>query len=81
VVADGFSCKTQIEQLTDRRALHTAQVIKMALDEGPRGPATPHPEDRYPDAELPPDRRSALGLAGVGAAVAGAAAIAYARRR
>jgi FAD/FMN-containing dehydrogenase/Fe-S oxidoreductase len=33
IVADGFSCKSQIEQLTDRRALHTAQVIKMALDQ------------------------------------------------
>jgi Fe-S oxidoreductase len=32
LIADGFSCKTQIEQLTGRRALHTAQVIKLALD-------------------------------------------------
>jgi len=32
LVADGFSCKTQIEQLTDRRPLHTAQVIKLALE-------------------------------------------------
>jgi Fe-S oxidoreductase len=32
VIADGFSCKTQIEQLTGRRALHTAEVIAGALD-------------------------------------------------
>ena len=32
VLADGFSCKTQIEQLTGRRALHTAEVIALALD-------------------------------------------------
>jgi Fe-S oxidoreductase len=32
VIADGFSCKTQIEQLTGRHALHTAEVIAMALD-------------------------------------------------
>ena len=31
VIADGFSCRTQIEQLTDRRPLHTAQVVHMAL--------------------------------------------------
>jgi Fe-S oxidoreductase len=31
VIADGFSCRTQIEELTDRRALHTAQAIKLAL--------------------------------------------------
>jgi hypothetical protein len=27
LVADGFSCKTQIEQLGGREALHLAQVI------------------------------------------------------
>ncbi len=32
VIADGFSCKTQIEQFTDRRDLHLAEVVKMALD-------------------------------------------------
>jgi hypothetical protein len=32
VIADGFSCKTQIEQLSGRRALHTAEVIALALD-------------------------------------------------
>jgi Fe-S oxidoreductase len=32
VIADGFSCKTQIEQLTGRHALHTAEVLAMALD-------------------------------------------------
>jgi FAD/FMN-containing dehydrogenase/Fe-S oxidoreductase len=31
LIADGFSCRTQIEQLTDRRALHTAEVVRMAL--------------------------------------------------
>jgi FAD/FMN-containing dehydrogenase/Fe-S oxidoreductase len=33
VLADGFSCKTQIEQLTGRQALHTAEVLAMALDQ------------------------------------------------
>ena len=31
LIADGFSCKTQIETLTERRALHTAQVVELAL--------------------------------------------------
>jgi len=31
VIADGFSCRTQIEQLSDRRALHTAQLIEMGI--------------------------------------------------
>ena len=36
VVADGFSCRTQIEQGTDRHALHLAEVMRLALDEGRR---------------------------------------------
>ncbi len=31
VLADGFSCRTQIEQATNRKVLHIAQVIQMAL--------------------------------------------------
>jgi Fe-S oxidoreductase len=31
VIADGFSCKTQVQQMTGRTPLHTAQVIGMAL--------------------------------------------------
>ncbi|MFN2617640.1 MAG: FAD-binding and (Fe-S)-binding domain-containing protein [Thermoleophilaceae bacterium] len=49
LLADGFSCKTQIEQLTDRRALHTAQVLKMAMDHGPEGVPGNEPERAYPD--------------------------------
>jgi hypothetical protein len=30
VMADGFSCREQISQLTGRKALHLAQVIDMA---------------------------------------------------
>lgn len=32
VIADGFSCKTQIDQLAGRHALHTAEVLALALD-------------------------------------------------
>ena len=32
IIADGFSCKTQIEQGTDRRALHLAQVLQLAIN-------------------------------------------------
>jgi Fe-S oxidoreductase len=31
VVADGFSCRTQIASGSGRRALHSAQVLQMAL--------------------------------------------------
>ncbi len=32
LVADGFSCRTQIAAATGRRALHTAQVLQMGLE-------------------------------------------------
>jgi FAD/FMN-containing dehydrogenase/Fe-S oxidoreductase len=44
IVTDGFSCREQIEQLTDRHALHTAQVLRMARESGPRGPSGNYPE-------------------------------------
>ena len=33
IVTNGFSCREQISQTTDREPLHIAQVIKMALDQ------------------------------------------------
>ena len=32
IVSNGFSCREQIAQTTDRQAMHIAQVLKMALD-------------------------------------------------
>jgi hypothetical protein len=34
LIADGFSCREQISQLSNRRALHTAEVLKLAIDAG-----------------------------------------------
>ena len=47
VIADGFSCRTQIAQATGRRGLHLADVLEMAFTEGPRGPAGDLPERGY----------------------------------
>lgn len=50
IIADGFSCRTQIEQGTDRRALHLAQVLQLGL----RADTTVLAED-YPERqEVPP---------------------------
>jgi FAD/FMN-containing dehydrogenase/Fe-S oxidoreductase len=49
VITDGFSCREQIEQLTDRKALHTAQVIQMALHENGSSAAEDYPEKKYVD--------------------------------
>ncbi len=67
LVADGFSCKTQIEQATGRKALHVAQVLKLA---------------RGGDPFEQPAGRSRTGLLvglGVGAAAV-AGAVAWSRR-
>ena len=71
VVADGFSCKTQIEQgKTGRRALHVAQVLKLAHEHGESGPAGPKPERLYYEVRPKPSlaRRAAKGAVLVGAA-------------
>ena len=39
LIADGFSCREQVADLTGRGALHTAQILQMALHEGPDGPS------------------------------------------
>ena len=46
IITDGFSCREQIEQETDRKGMHLAQVLQMALRKG-----TPdaYPEKRYVD--------------------------------
>ena len=51
IIADGFSCREQILQQTERKALHLAQVLQMALRDGPNGPATKVPEQEYASLE------------------------------
>jgi len=72
VIANGFSCRGQIEQETDRHALHLAQVIQMAMRDGDGGAGGAYPEQDYitPPAAL---SKRGLALAGAGALMAGAA--------
>jgi FAD/FMN-containing dehydrogenase/Fe-S oxidoreductase len=54
VVADGFSCRSQIEQgRTGRRALHAAQVLALARRYGPSGPPGAYPELAAPERPQP----------------------------
>lgn len=53
LIADGFSCREQIAQQTGRRALHTAQVLQIAIQHGPLGPRVGKPEDAYAEVRLP----------------------------
>jgi len=81
IVADGFSCREQISQLTNRHALHMAEVLQLALHQGPE------PADReLPEASLVREREQALRnsrlttLAALGAMAAGGLALARALR-
>jgi Fe-S oxidoreductase len=47
IISDGFSCREQIAQTTDRRALHLAQVIQMAMHEDQGAVAKAYPEAGY----------------------------------
>ncbi len=74
IVADGFSCRTQIEQGTHRGGMHVAEVLALALDEGTGGPdPSAPPELRGMLQRRAEIRRSMLraaaGLAAVGAAL------------
>jgi FAD/FMN-containing dehydrogenase/Fe-S oxidoreductase len=77
LVADGFSCRTQIEQGQDgRRAIHVAQALQLALDHGPDGPppgAPPEDGCRRPPARERRAPRAALAAAGLGGALLGGA--------
>ena len=92
IVADGFSCREQIAQETDRHALHLAEVLQMALHEAsetPEGfpmfdPAPQHyPEDawvRPHEVEIQKSMKR-TGLAVAGIATGAALLLALARKR
>jgi Fe-S oxidoreductase len=72
VIANGFSCKTQIQQSgTDRRALHVAQAMKMAREYGSRGYQAGPPEKPYYEVRPKPTVRQRAARLGAAAVVAG----------
>ncbi|HEY7546619.1 MAG TPA: heterodisulfide reductase-related iron-sulfur binding cluster, partial [Blastocatellia bacterium] len=65
IITDGFSCREQIAQATDRRALHLAEVMQMALHKDDRGNEGSYPETTYfsqhkPNEELSKAERAIL---------------------
>ena len=53
IVADGFSCREQISQCTDRHALHLSEVIQMALKGEPANSG-------YPESDRVLQRQAAV---------------------
>jgi FAD/FMN-containing dehydrogenase/Fe-S oxidoreductase len=70
IIADGFSCREQIAQCTDRHSLHLAEVIATAL----KGPLSS--DGAYPETSYVRKRQAALdrSMRRAGLAVAGVAA-------
>ena len=78
IIADGFSCREQIAQSTDRRALSLAEVLRMALDEQDEGSqgvaAGDYPERALANAHPAPRRSTRMPMTLAALAVAGGAA-------
>jgi hypothetical protein len=80
IIADGFSCKHQIEGSTDRKALHLAEVMAMAIEHGEAGAPGPFPERAMVQGRIAAQRRS-MRRAGASVLLLGAAALGYAAWR
>jgi FAD/FMN-containing dehydrogenase/Fe-S oxidoreductase len=65
IVTDGFSCREMIRQETERRALHFAQVLQIAIKEGPAGPPDALPETRYAVVDRTPSAPAGILAAGM----------------
>jgi Fe-S oxidoreductase len=82
ILADGFSCRTHIEQGTGRVALHLAEALKLAFDGAPE---QVRPEAAIVDRRRAELRRSAtrarIGLAALALGLAGAALLWRKRQR
>jgi hypothetical protein len=74
IIADGFSCREQIAQCSDRHALHLAEVIQMAMRTGTVPVDNAYPERvavRHRQAEVKQSmKQTGLALTGVATAVA-----------
>jgi Fe-S oxidoreductase len=92
IVADGFSCREQIAQETDRQALHLAEVLQMALREATESPegiplfeAAPqhYPEDAWvrPREAAVQTSMKGAGLVFAGLAAGAALLLAWTRKR
>lgn len=60
IMADGFSCKEQITQETNRRALHLAEVLSLGIKEKERQTPTMYPETHFVQGRLEAQKKSMI---------------------
>jgi Fe-S oxidoreductase len=82
IVASGFSCQEQIEQLTNRHAFHLAQVMQMAMNREYAERKQRYPEEKFVATRNHAVKRSmAEAGASLGAALAAATGLLMAAKR
>jgi FAD/FMN-containing dehydrogenase/Fe-S oxidoreductase len=83
IMADGFSCKEQIAQESERHALHLAEVMQMALHRGPGGPPDGSPEQQTVESRSKGQRQSMIraGFVAASALAAGILGLTWFRKR
>ena len=83
IVADGFSCKQQIAQQSNRQALHLAEVLELAVCAEETGQSVMYPERQFVDVRKTAVNRSMLraGLVTVGALAIAATGLLWAKSR
>lgn len=81
IMADGFSCKEQIAQETNRHALHLAEVLQMGLR--PEKRSTMYPETNFVEPRKAAQKKSMIraGLITAGALAVATAGVLWSRRR
>lgn len=78
ILTDGFSCREQIHQETDRHALHLAEVLQRAIHKGPKARDGERPEQALVRLRARQHRAASLRTA---AALLGLAAAAFVAHR
>ena len=83
IMADGFSCKEQIAQETNRHALHIAEVLKMGIGQGSGTQDAMYPEKAFVEPRKRNQRKSMGGAAAATLAAIGlaAACLAWVKKR
>jgi hypothetical protein len=66
IVADGFSCKEQIAQETNRHALHLAEVLQLGINNHEMHSPTMYPESYFVQPRKAAQKKSMVRAALIG---------------
>jgi FAD/FMN-containing dehydrogenase/Fe-S oxidoreductase len=83
IMADGFSCKEQIAQETNRHALHLAEVLEMALQANNQDQPLTFPERKFVEPRKVAQKHSMIraGIIAASVLAVAAAALGWAKHR